>query len=142
MGQEDATTGIVMELMQTSHYDVIYDPSFTPYRDWGSALFLIASDVAKGMAFIHFNSLFHRDLKPGNVLIDAQWVAKVNPRTTSSNFRHAAFAAALLDSALALGCRDSAPPLGFRLCSAAALSLLSGGGPERAAPLRSPTWAT
>jgi len=73
----DLTTGIVMELMQASLYDVIYDPSFAPYRDWGSALFSIASDTAKGMAFIHFNGLLHRDLKPGNILIDAQWVAKI-----------------------------------------------------------------
>ena len=69
--------GIVMELMQASLFDVIYEPSFEPYRNWDSAYFAIAFDVAKGMSFIHFNGLLHRDLKPGNVLIDAQWVAKV-----------------------------------------------------------------
>lgn len=49
----------------------------TRYRNWDSALFSIAADTAKGMAFIHYHGLLHRDLKPGNVLIDAQWVAKI-----------------------------------------------------------------
>jgi len=71
------TTGIVMEYMQASLFDVIYEPTFAPYRTWDSAYFAIASDVAKGMSFIHFNGLLHRDLKPGNVLLDGQWVAKV-----------------------------------------------------------------
>ena len=74
---EDETTGIVMELMQASLFDVIYDPSFRPYANWESSFLSIASDVANGMSFIHFHGLLHRDLKPGNVLIDAQWVAKV-----------------------------------------------------------------
>jgi len=66
-----------MEYMQASLFDVIYEPSFSPYRSWDSAYFAIVQDIAKGMSFIHFNGLLHRDLKPGNVLLDAQWVAKV-----------------------------------------------------------------
>ena len=74
---DDKVTGIVMELMQASLFDIIYEPCFAPYANWDAAYFSVALDVAKGMAFIHFNNLLHRDLKPGNVLIDAQWIAKV-----------------------------------------------------------------
>jgi len=71
------TVGVVMELMQASLHDVIYEPSFRPYATWDGALICIASDVAKGMSFIHQQGMLHRDLKPCNVLIDAQWVSKV-----------------------------------------------------------------
>ena len=74
---ETESVGIVMELMQASLQDVIYEPSFAQYANWESGYLCIATDVAKGMAFIHANDLLHRDLKPGNVLLDAQWVAKV-----------------------------------------------------------------
>jgi len=71
------TAGIVTELMQASLFDVIYDPSFRPYASWEASYLALASDVAKGMSFIHFSGLLHRDLKPANVLIDARWIAKV-----------------------------------------------------------------
>ena len=45
-------TGIVMELMQASLADVIYEPSFKPYANWDSAFFSISLDVAKGMNYI------------------------------------------------------------------------------------------
>jgi len=73
----DQTAGIVNELMQASLFDIIYEASFRPYATWDQAYLAIASDVAKGMSFIHFSGLLHRDLKPANVLIDARWVAKV-----------------------------------------------------------------
>jgi serine/threonine protein kinase len=41
-----------------------------PYATWdvpNGAYLAIASDVAKGMSFIHYHGLLHRDLKPGNV---------------------------------------------------------------------------
>lgn len=64
-------------MTQASLHDVIYDASFAPYADWNSSYACIFLDVAKGMSFIHFNGLLHRDLKPGNVLLDMQWVAKI-----------------------------------------------------------------
>jgi len=76
----DSSCGIVTELMQASLFDVIYEPSFRPYATWdvpNGAYLAIASDVAKGMSFIHYHGLLHRDLTPGNILIDARWVAKV-----------------------------------------------------------------
>eukprot|EP00900_Chrysochromulina_parva_P012931 jgi/Chrpa1/21639/Chrysochromulina_OHIO_Genome00027755-RA len=73
----EGTKGIVMELMEASLADVLSSASFEQYATWAGSLFSIASDVANGMAYIHYNSMLHRDLKPGNVLLDAQWVAKV-----------------------------------------------------------------
>jgi hypothetical protein len=75
--REELTTGIVMELMQASLMDVIYHPSFAPHATWEKGLISIACDVAKGMSYIHFNGLLHRDLKPGNVLLDSHWIAQV-----------------------------------------------------------------
>jgi len=69
--------GIVMELMEASLADVLNLSSFEQFSSWKGAFFSIASDVANGMAYIHFNNMLHRDLKPGNILLDAQWVAKI-----------------------------------------------------------------
>lgn len=68
---------IIMDLMQASLADVIREPSFAPYVKWDGALLSIASDVIKGMSYIHYHGMTHRDLKPGNVLIDSQWIAKI-----------------------------------------------------------------
>ena len=77
---EDAVKGakgIVMELMEASLADVLTLASFEHYATWDGSFLSIAGDVANGMAYIHFNSMLHRDLKPGNVLLDAHWVAKI-----------------------------------------------------------------
>ena len=73
----EGTKGIVMELMEASLTDVLTLASFEPYATWDGSFFSIAGDVANGMAYIHFNNMLHRDLKPGNVLLDAHWVAKI-----------------------------------------------------------------
>ena len=73
----EGTKGIVMELMEASLADVLTLASFEHYATWEGSFFSIAGDVANGMAYIHFNSMLHRDLKPGNVLLDAHWVAKI-----------------------------------------------------------------
>ena len=73
----EGTKGIVMELMEASLADVLSSAAFEQYATWAGSLLSIASDVANGMAYIHYNNMLHRDLKPGNVLLDAQWVAKV-----------------------------------------------------------------
>jgi len=92
---EDAATGskgIVMELMEASLADVLNLKSFEQFSSWEGAFYSIASDVSNGMAYIHFNNMLHRDLKPGNVLLDAQWVAKIadfgtvfDPTASTSN---------------------------------------------------------
>jgi serine/threonine protein kinase len=66
-----------MELMEASLADVLSLASFQQYASWEGSFLSIAGDVAKGMAYIHFHNMLHRDLKPGNVLLDAHWVAKI-----------------------------------------------------------------
>jgi len=74
----DGKTGILMELMPASLLDVLHHHR---QRDqlatWGASLVLIALDVAKGMTYLHAMDVVHRDMKPGNVLLTEQWVAKV-----------------------------------------------------------------
>ena len=81
----EGAKGIVMELMEASLADVLTLASFEHYATWDGSFFSIAGDVANGMAYIHFNSMLHRDLKPGNVLLDAQWVAKIADFGTTFN---------------------------------------------------------
>jgi serine/threonine protein kinase len=75
---DDGKTGILMELMPASLLDVLHHHR---QRDqlatWGASLVLIALDVTKGMTYLHAMDVVHRDLKPGNVLLTEQWVAKV-----------------------------------------------------------------
>jgi len=80
-----------MELMPASLLDVLHHHR---QRDqlatWGASLVLIALDVAKGMAYLHAKDVVHRDLKPGNVLLTEQWVAKVADFGTAlANFQYA-----------------------------------------------------
>jgi protein kinase 1 len=70
--------GIVLELLEVSLAEILHDSSgYVEHRTWRASLLSIASDVAKGVAYLHFNNLLHRDLKPGNVLLSDSWVAKV-----------------------------------------------------------------
>jgi protein kinase 1 len=70
--------GIVLELLEISLSELLHQSSgYAEHRTWRNSLLSIASDVAKGVAYLHFNNLLHRDLKPGNVLLADSWVAKV-----------------------------------------------------------------
>ena len=70
--------GIVLELLEISLLELLHGGAeYKEYRTWRASLLSIASDVAKGVAYLHFNNLLHRDLKPGNVLLSDSWVAKV-----------------------------------------------------------------
>ncbi|KOO35508.1 hypothetical protein Ctob_015978, partial [Chrysochromulina tobinii] len=68
----------VLELLEISLSELLHQSSgYAEHRTWRNSLLSIASDVAKGVAYLHFNNLLHRDLKPGNVLLADSWVAKV-----------------------------------------------------------------
>jgi len=72
-----SNTGILTELMQGSLLDILGEEELASQVTWGACLLAIATDVAKGMAYLHYNDFLHRDLKPGNVLLSEHWVAKV-----------------------------------------------------------------
>jgi serine/threonine protein kinase len=70
--------GIVLERLEISLLELLHGAGeYKEYRTWRASLLSIASDVAKGIAYLHFNNVLHRDLKPGNVLLSDSWVAKV-----------------------------------------------------------------
>jgi len=85
--------GIVLELLEVSLAELLHDSSgYVEHRTWRASLLSIASDVAKGVAYLHFNNVLHRDLKPGNVLLADSWVAKVADFGSSANGKTSATA--------------------------------------------------
>jgi protein kinase 1 len=70
--------GIVLELLEISLLELLHGTAeYKEYRTWHASFLSIASDVAKGVAYLHFNNVLHGNLKPGNVLLSDSWVAKV-----------------------------------------------------------------
>jgi len=87
--------GIVLELLEISLLELLHGGAeYKEYRTWRASLLSIASDVAKGLAYLHFNNVLHRDLKPGNVLLSDSWVAKVADFGSSANGKTSASASA------------------------------------------------
>jgi serine/threonine protein kinase len=83
--------GIVLERLEISLLELLHGGSeYKEYRTWRASLLSIASDVAKGIAYLHFNNMLHRDLKPGNVLLSESWVAKVADFGSSANAKTSA----------------------------------------------------
>ena len=78
--------GIVLELLEISLLELLHGrPEYKEYCTWRASLLSIASDVAKGVVYLHFNNVLHRNLKPGNVLLSDSWVAKVADFGSSAN---------------------------------------------------------
>ena len=83
--------GIVLERLEISLLELLHGGAeYKEYRTWRASLLSIASDVAKGIAYLHFNNVLHRDLKPGNVLLSDSWVAKVADFGSSANAKTSA----------------------------------------------------
>ncbi|MCH8223048.1 MAG: protein kinase [Chloroflexi bacterium] len=73
VGEEDGRHYLVMELMPGSLYSLIESGEALPV---GSAV-RFAIQIADGLSAAHSAGVVHRDIKPQNVLIDADGVAKV-----------------------------------------------------------------
>ena len=73
----EAAHGILMELMEANLNDILYNPAFAEYNAWDRSLLAVATDVSRGMAYLHMQSVLHCDIKPANILISAQWIGKV-----------------------------------------------------------------
>lgn len=68
---------LVFEYMQMgSLYDVLKNQEID--LPWGQVRFRIARDIAKGIAYLHDREMIHRDIKSPNILLDANYNAKLS----------------------------------------------------------------
>jgi len=74
--QEDGTPFLVEELMSGGTLTKLLRGTNSRALDWNTKAAL-ATDVARGMSYIHMQGHVHRDLKSGNVLITESLQAKV-----------------------------------------------------------------
>eukprot|EP01100_Stratorugosa_tubuloviscum_P001035 TRINITY_DN1235_c0_g3_i4.p1 TRINITY_DN1235_c0_g3~~TRINITY_DN1235_c0_g3_i4.p1 ORF type:complete len:122 (-),score=51.24 TRINITY_DN1235_c0_g3_i4:256-621(-) len=78
-----------MEFMQRgSLSDILQSTKFSELIDT-TLSFRIATDICRGMTFLHSRDILHRDLKSSNVFLDLNWTAKIGDfglsRFNSSN---------------------------------------------------------
>ncbi len=71
--QTDDTVHLVMELCEKGSLQERYEAGPLPTRDVHS----IATDICHGLGALHDRDMLHRDIKPGNLLMDGAGVAKL-----------------------------------------------------------------
>jgi len=65
---------VVMELLKYSLHDLLHT---TPSKPAVPQTYRLAHEIAQGIAYLHRNHVLHRDIKPGNVMLDARNNVKV-----------------------------------------------------------------
>ena len=75
-GEEDGLPFMVLPLMTGGTAEELVAKTQAGSADLNMVM-QVAIDVAKGLSFAHSNGVIHRDLKPGNVWMTADGVAKI-----------------------------------------------------------------
>lgn len=65
---ETGTYFLILDWVDRSLIDLLSEP---PWADWDDLYESLARPLVDGLAFAHLKLLEHRDIKPGNILIDA-----------------------------------------------------------------------
>ncbi len=65
---ETGTYYIVLDWVERNLTDLLSSP---PWTDWDSLYDRLAKPLVDGLAYAHLKGLEHRDIKPGNILIDS-----------------------------------------------------------------------
>mmetsp|Transcript_21279 Transcript_21279/g.21989 ORF Transcript_21279/g.21989 Transcript_21279/m.21989 type:complete len:536 (+) Transcript_21279:47-1654(+) len=71
---KDGNIGVILEFMDRGSLEFILEPSITlDDRSMAS----ITYQIMWGLAYLHYDNLLHRDIKPGNILLNCRGVVKV-----------------------------------------------------------------